>query len=83
MAESKVILTPVKGEKRSGTAVTLYIQTILIQYKTAVKNTVLHIYPKHHISYTLYTFLQYDTVYGLAEILVFQIEKRMQALPTK
>lgn len=75
MAESRVTLTPKKEAKRSGTAVTLYIQTILIQFKTAVKNTVLHIYPKDHIFYTLYTFLQYDTVYGLAGILIFRLKK--------
>lgn len=61
-------------EKRLGMAVTLYIQTILIQFKTAVTNTVLHIYPKDRIFYTLYIFLQYDTVYGSAEILIFRLK---------
>ena len=58
--------------------VMLYIQTILIQFKTAVQNTVLHIYPKDHIFYTLYIFLQYDTVYGLEEILFSDWKKNKQ-----
>lgn len=69
---------PWKKRKRSWMAVTLYIQTIWIQFKTAVKNTVLHIYPKDHIFYTLYIFLQYDTVYGLEEILFFRLKKKIE-----
>lgn len=51
-------------ENWSRTAVTCYIQTFLflIQLKTAVKNTVLHKHLKDHIFYTLYIFVQYDTV---------------------
>lgn len=51
----------------SGTVETLYKETIWIEFKTTAKNTVLHGYPKDHIFYTLYTFLQYDTVYGLKD----------------
>lgn len=77
VAESRVIFTPMKEEKKIDHGwVTLYIQTILIQFKTAVQNTVLHIYPKDHIFYTLYIFLQYDTVYGLEEILFSDWNKK-------
>lgn len=84
VADSEIILAPGKRtKKRIGTAATVYIQTILIQLKTAVKNTVIHRYPKDHIFCTLYSFLQYNTVYSLTETVFKLKKKRTQALLSK
>lgn len=48
--------------------VTLYKHNVFkFSLKQSVKSTVLHRYAKDHILYTLYTFVQYNTVYGWAE----------------
>lgn len=39
-------------------------QGLQIQLKTVSESTVFHRYAKDHRLYTLYTFVQYHTVYG-------------------
>ena len=77
---------PPKGErKKSGTAVTLYIQTILIQFKTAVKNTVFTYISEKTIYFILYTHF-YSMIQCMAWQIYrfFPVEKiKMQALLTE